>query len=389
MVALHSVKAQTWNSNQTTKVVRYMNKRLYTTPEGVRDIYDGEAKFKLDLEAELRNKLHLYGFEDIETPTFEYFEVFSEERGSVRVRDLYKFFDRDGNTLVLRPDMTPSIARCAAKYFKDETRPVRFCYCGKTFINNHEYQGKQKETTQLGCELINDASVTADAEMIAATIDCLLTSGLTEFRIDIGDVRFFNALITETGLDEDKIYILKNYILDKNSFGLYDFLREENVSEELKNILSDLPNQFGGVECLDNIRSLIKNQDALAAVDHLKSLYELLKAYGFEKYVGFDLGMISKYEYYTGIIFHAYTYDVGESIASGGRYDNLVGQFGKDAAAIGMTIITDKLLLALSRQGLIKKTIINPEIMDAKADPIRAIKKATLARSQGRSCQIQ
>ena len=99
--------------------------------------------------------------------------------------------------------------------------------------------------------------------------------------------------------------------------------------------------------------------------------------------------MISKYEYYTGIIFHAYTYDVGESIASGGRYDNLVGQFGKDAAAIGMTIITDKLLLALSRQGLIKKTIINPEIMDAKADPIRAIKKATLARSQGRSCVIQ
>lgn len=366
-----------------------MNKRLYTTPEGVRDIYDGEAKFKLDLEGKLRNKLHLYGFEDIETPTFEYFEVFSEERGSVRVRDLYKFFDRDGNTLVLRPDMTPSIARCAAKYFKDETRPVRFCYCGKTFINNHEYQGKPKETTQLGCELINDASVTADAEMIAATIDCLLTSGLTEFRIDIGDVRFFNALITETGLDEDKIYILKNYILDKNSFGLYDFLREENVSEELKNILSDLPNQFGGVDCLDNIRSLIKNQDALAAVDHLKSLYELLKAYGFEKYVGFDLGMISKYEYYTGIIYHAYTYDVGESIASGGRYDNLVGQFGKDAAAIGMTIITDKLLLALSRQGLIKKTIVEPEIMDAKADPVRAIKKAMLARSQGRSCQIQ
>ena len=123
-----------------------MNKRLFTTPEGVRDIYDGECKRKLDLEAKLRAKLHLYGFEDIETPTFEYFEVFSEERGTVKARDMYKFFDRDGNTLVLRPDMTPSIARCAAKYFKDETGPVRFCYCGHTFINNSEYQGKQKET---------------------------------------------------------------------------------------------------------------------------------------------------------------------------------------------------------------------------------------------------
>ena len=104
-----------------------MNKRLFTTPEGVRDIYDGECKRKLDLEAKLRAKLHLYGFEDIETPTFEYFEVFSEERGTVKARDMYKFFDRDGNTLVLRPDMTPSIARCAAKYCTDETGPVRFC----------------------------------------------------------------------------------------------------------------------------------------------------------------------------------------------------------------------------------------------------------------------
>ncbi|MBO4922206.1 MAG: ATP phosphoribosyltransferase regulatory subunit [Lachnospiraceae bacterium] len=366
-----------------------MNKRLYTTPEGVRDIYDGEAKFKLDLEAELRHKLHLYGFEDIETPTFEYFEVFSEERGSVRVRDLYKFFDRDGNTLVLRPDMTPSIARCAAKYFKEETGPVRFCYCGKTFINNSEYQGKQKETTQLGCELINDPTVTADAEMIAATIDCLLASGLTEFRIDIGDVRFFKALIAETGLDDEKIYELKNYIVDKNSFGLKDFLREENVSEELKTILADLPNQFGGAECLDNIRSLIKNRDALSAVDHLKSLYELMKAYGFEKYVGFDLGMISKYEYYTGIIFHAYTYDVGASIASGGRYDNLVGQFGKDAAAIGMTIITDKLLLALSRQGLIKKSAMETKVFEAKTDAAESIKKAMEARNRGESCIVR
>ena len=240
-----------------------MNKRLFTTPEGVRDIYDGECKRKLDLEAKLRAKLHLYGFEDIETPTFEYFEVFSEERGTVKARDMYKFFDRDGNTLVLRPDMTPSIARCAAKYFKDETGPVRFCYCGHTFINNSEYQGKQKETTQLGCELINDDSLLADAEMLAATIDCLLAAGLKDFRIDIGDVRFFKALVAEAGLDDDKIQVLKNFIVDKNSFGIKDFLSEENVSEDMKTILTSLPQLFGGVECLDKISSMTDNKDAL------------------------------------------------------------------------------------------------------------------------------
>ena len=365
-----------------------MNKRLFTTPEGVRDVYDGECRRKIDLEIMLRNKLHLYGFRDIETPTFEYFEVFSEERGTLKARDMYKFFDKDGNTLVLRPDMTPSIARCAAKYFKEETDPVRFCYCGHTFINNSEYQGKQKEVTQVGCELINDHSVIADAEMIAVTIDCLLTAGLKNFRIDIGDVRFFKALITETGLDEDKIHELKNFIVDKNSFGLKDFLREENVSEDLKDILTNLPQQFGGIECLDNISSMTANKEALNAIDHLKNLYELMKVYGFEKYVGFDLGMISKYDYYTGIIFQAFTYDIGSPIASGGRYDNLVGQFGKDAAAIGMTIVTDKLLLALLRQGIVDKSKEEFEVIKVNDDAVSAIKKAMNERENGRSCVV-
>ena len=366
-----------------------MNKRLFTTPEGVRDIYDGECKRKLDLETKLRAKLHLYGFEDIETPTFEYFEVFSEERGTVKARDMYKFFDRDGNTLVLRPDMTPSIARCAAKYFKDEKGPVRFCYCGHTFINNSEYQGKQKETTQLGCELINDSSVIADAEMLAATIDCLLEAGLQNFRIDIGDVRFFKALIAESDLDEERIRVLKNFIVDKNSFGIKDLLKDENISDELKNILTNLPQFFGGVDCLDKVSSMTGNKDALLVFDHLKAIYELMKVYGFEKYIGFDLGMISKYEYYTGIIFHAFTYDVGEPIASGGRYDNLVGQYGKKAAAIGMTIITDKLLLALSRQGLLSKDTNKPvEIISSERSQSDAVKRAVELRREGKSCTI-
>ena len=366
-----------------------MAKRVFTTPEGVRDIYDGECRRKLDLEAELRRKLHLYGFEDIETPTFEYFEVFSEERGTVKAKEMYKFFDRDGNTLVLRPDMTPSIARCAAKYFKEETAPIRFCYCGHTFINNSEYQGKQKEVTQLGCEIINDPSVTADAEMLAATIDCLLSSGLRDFRVDIGDASFFNALIAETELDDEKIFALKNYIVDKNSFGVKDILSEENVSEELKKILTHLPQHFGGVECLAEIGSMTTNPEALKALENLKQLYELMKVYGFDKYIGFDLGMISKYEYYTGIIFHAFTYDVGEPIASGGRYDNLVGQFGKKAAAIGMTIITEKLLLALTRQGLLSAENSVPEIIDAQGTESDAIKKAAALRKEGKSCILR
>ena len=365
-----------------------MTNRVFTTPEGVRDIYNGECAGKLDLQSKLRERMHLYGFEDIETPSFEYFDVFSEERGTVKSKNMYKFFDRDGNTLVLRPDMTPSIARCAAKYFKNEDGAIRLCYCGHTFVNNSEYQGKQKEVTQIGCELINDPSVIADAEMLAVTIDSLLAAGLKEFRLDVGDIRFFKALVAEAGLDEDKIHQLRHFIIDKNSFGIEDLLKEENVSDELKEVFAMLPKMFGGPESLDSIEKVTTNKDALAAIEHLKELRDLMKAYGYEKYIGFDLGMLNKYRYYTGIIFNVFTYDIGEPVASGGRYDSLVGQFGKDAAAVGMAIVMDKLMTALSRQGLIERHQKEIKKIPVGDNAIDAIKKAVEMRNNGESCVV-
>ena len=110
--------------------------RIFHTPEGVRDIYSQECSRKQKLQEKLHRVFHQYGFEDIETPTFEYFEVFSKEVGTIPSRDLYKFFDRDGNTLVLRPDITPSIARVAATFLDSKGLPVRLCYNGNTFINH-------------------------------------------------------------------------------------------------------------------------------------------------------------------------------------------------------------------------------------------------------------
>ena len=144
-----------------------MSKKLLHTPEGVRDIYGKEYARKLQVEKKLQESIRLYGYEDIQTPTFEFFDVFSKEIGTTPSKELYKFFDKEGNTLVLRPDFTPSIARCAAKYFCDEKVPLRFSYMGNTFTNTSNLQGKLKEVTQMGVELINDASVEADAEMIS------------------------------------------------------------------------------------------------------------------------------------------------------------------------------------------------------------------------------
>ena len=150
-----------------------MGRELLHTPEGVRDLYGTEYLRRQEVETRLHESIRLFGYRDIQTPTFEFFDVFSRETGTTPDRELYRFFDKEGNTLVLRPDFTPSIARCAAKYFGEERIPLRFSYLGSTFINTSSLQGKLKESTQMGAELIGDPSVEADAEIISLVVKSL------------------------------------------------------------------------------------------------------------------------------------------------------------------------------------------------------------------------
>lgn len=366
-----------------------MNDRILHTPEGVRDIYGSECAYRRHLESGLMDKLKIYGFDPIQTPTFEYFDVFSEERGTVKAKDMYKFFDREGNTLVLRPDITPSIGRCYARYFSNSDKPVRLCYQGSTFTNSSEHQGKPKEVTQIGAELVGDSSVVADAEMIALTVDCLLAAGLNEFQVEIGNVQFFKAIVEEAGIDSEDIRELKNLINDKNSFGLEAFLRKYSLDDKLNSIFSSLPVMFGPFEKLSAFKSMTNNSEAVAAIERLEDIYELMKLYGYERYISFDLGMLSKYGYYTGIIFNAYTYGVGEPMISGGRYDRLMGQFGADAPAIGMGIVADRLMDALSRQniGLFSEDKVRVFTADA-AGAKEELQKVIAARRAGICAEI-
>lgn len=328
-----------------------MKKKLLHTPEGVRDIYNTECKQKSHLQNELLNIFNQYGFENIQTPTFEFFDVFSKEVGTIPSKDLYKFFDREGNTLVLRPDYTPPIARCAAKYYMDENMPLRFCYAGNVFINETAvYQGRLKETTQLGAELIADTKVQADVEMASLIIRLLLQSGLEQFQLEIGQVEFFKGILEEAEFDENTITQVRQLISTKNFFGLEELISKQNINEELKSVFLALPKLFGSVEILKEARTLTKNKRALKALDRLEEIYNLLKVYHLEKFVSFDLGMLSKYNYYTGVIFRAFTKGTGEAIVKGGRYDNLLGLFGKEAPAIGFSLMLDSLFVALKRQ---------------------------------------
>ena len=329
-----------------------MYKSLLHTPEGVRDIYGAEYARKLNLENSLHEVIRLFGYQDIQTPTFEFFDVFSKEIGTTPSSLLYKFFDKDGNTLVLRPDFTPSCARCTAKYFMNETDPIRFTYSGNTFTNTSNLQGKLKEVTQMGAELMNDDSVEADAEMIIMVIEALKASGLSDFQITIGEVEYFKGVCSQAGISESDMARLRDAISAKNYFGAKELLDECGVRRDYAQVLLRLADTVTATDSLPEAKQLVSNDRSLLAVERLEKLYSLLKDCGAEKYVTFDLGLLSKFNYYTGIIFKGYTYGVGDAIITGGRYDKLLSYFGKKAPAIGFVIVVDDLMEALNRQHL-------------------------------------
>lgn len=332
-----------------------MKEALLHTPEGVRDIYHTELWRKEQVESRIEEQMRQYGFLKIKTPMFEYFDIFHKERGTLPSKDMYKFIDRDGETLVLRPDITPQIARCVAKYFRQEEFPVRLCYCGSVFQNYSGYQGKLKESTQIGAELVNGAGAAEDAEMAALMIDCLKASGLTKFQLEIGQADFFRALVEEARMSEEESEELRTLIESKNMFGVEQMMNQKAFSPELKQLFLKLSEQFGGIETVQHMKTITKNERALAALDRLEQVHKALVFYGRELYVTYDLGMLNQYNYYTGVVFRAYTHGTGEAIAAGGRYDRLLGQFGKPAPAIGIAIYSDQLLTALERQELLPK----------------------------------
>ncbi len=328
-----------------------MNRQLHT-PEGVRDITGRECEKKHIIDRTLKETIQSYGYEQLETPTFEFFDTFSRETGTTPSRDLYKFFDREGNTLVLRPDVTPSVARAYANYFSDES-PVRLFYSGNVYINHSSLQGRLKETTQIGAECIGDTSVDADAELVAMAIRSLLATGLKDFTVSIGHINFLKGLIDAyhfSAEEEDAVYDL---IINKNFFGLEELLSQKSVDDELLQLYTSIGRLFDSPEQLAELAGLAEGYPLIAETfDYFKRLYELLCVYGVEQYVSFELGLVSKYRYYTGILFFGYTYGSGEAILSGGRYDGLLSYFGCDRPAIGFAILSDQLSIALERQGV-------------------------------------
>ena len=205
----------------------------------------------------------------------------------------------------------------------------------------------------MGAELINDDSVEADAEMLSLVIEAVKSTGLKDFQLCIGHSDFFKGLCEEAGLEPETEETLREYISGKNYFAAENLLKSEKIEEVYVTALLKVADMFGDIASLKAFKDTIHNEKSLQAVERLEKLYEVLKLYDVEKYVSFDLGMLSQYHYYSGIIFKAYTYGIGDAIVKGGRYNHLLKHFGKNAPAIGFVIVIDDMQEALNRQKVV------------------------------------
>ena len=330
-----------------------MKNTMLQTPEGVRDIYFAECEQKVLLENRLLDVLASYGYHPIQTPTFEFFDVFNKEAGTVSSRDQYKFFDREGNTLVLRPDMTPSIVRCAATYFTDIAMPLRFSYNANTFVNNNSNQGRMKERTQLGAEQIGDASVDADAEMIAVAVRLLLCAGLKEFQISVGHSDFLEGLFEASNVDADTQKELIDLIKNRNFYGVEEIIGKFYLNKDLQFLFGLLRDVQIDGDKIRVARHYARNYPTIdGALERLEELDLVLDYYGVKQYVSYEPALLSRMHYYTGIVFAGYTYGSGEAVVNGGRYDSLMGIFDKESPATGFALIVDRLLDALRHQDI-------------------------------------
>jgi ATP phosphoribosyltransferase regulatory subunit len=244
--------------------------------------------------------------------------------------------------------------------------------------------------TQVGAELFNDDTSDADAEMIAIMVECLLKSGLKEFQLEIGHADIFRGLVEEAGFDEEETQELRRLIVSKNFFGVEELLDKLTAAEPLKEIFRKLPELLGDLpSCVAFVQERTKSERVLGALERLVKVEEILALYGFLDYVTIDFSMLSQYSYYTGVIFRAYTYGNGEALATGGRYDGLVKQFGMDAPAIGLAIVIDQLMLALTRQNLFEDGSLGGTVLLYPQQLRReAVAYAAQCREQGQEIRM-
>ena len=316
-------------------------------PHGLSDLFFGVAARRVRLETLLAGTFSRWGYTRIIPPVFEYYENIAAEAGPQLREELYRFFDREGRTLALRADFTIPIARIVATKLYDLPMPLRFFYSGSVFRHEEPRAGRRHEFTQSGIELIGARTTAADAEVIALAIEGLRAMGLNDFRLNIGQAAYFKALIAGLPLSDEQVGQLKEAIERRAGAQLARILQPLPIDPERKQILLRLPVWRHSERWLDDARALCIDSPTHAAIDDLQAVMARLEADGYAESLSVDLAELRGMEYYTGIVFRGFMPGIGYPIVSGGRYDELIGHFGKELPAIGFALEIERVMMGL------------------------------------------
>ena len=353
-------------------------------PDDVQDYMPRECAIKRGLEEKLRQELKANGFKEVETPAFEYFDVFSKGIGAYMQEKMIKFFDLKGRILSLRPDITVPIARMVGTQDMAAGAPLRLFYIQDAYSAGGYTIAQRGEYTQAGAEYIGRAGSGADAEMIAMAIRMMLVSGVRDFKLDIGQVGYFKGIVEDMGLSDDNMEAIRSLVDSKNSIELEFTLDNLGISGDTKERIMALPGLFGGAEVIAEAERLVSNETSLKALANLSEVYDALCKMGYSKYITLDLGMLHKLGYYSGVVFRGLTSELGFPVLSGGRYDTLLGEFGEPAPAIGFAMGIKRILITLERQGRLDEQTEEYTVIASDMDSIvQANTHADKLRKQG------
>ncbi|MDQ6422769.1 ATP phosphoribosyltransferase regulatory subunit [Paenibacillus sp. LHD-117] len=334
--------------------------KMFEKPIGVKDYLPAAVKKLRHIEREALACMSTWGYEQIITPTMEFYDTVGVA-SSTSDQKLYKLLNNRGTTLVLRSDMTSPIARVVSSLLKESSFPLRLSYHSNVFRSIEEEAGREAEFFQTGVELVGDSSAEADAEVVALAIASLKAAGVKRFKIAIGHVGFLNGLLGEALVDRtEEQELLKACLLGRDYVGYREQLRKLSLEEPVRRELEGILRLRGGSEICDQAMQLRGGETARLAISHLCEIWDVLKAYGVCEHVLIDLTMIGDFSYYTGMTFEGYAADLGFPVVSGGRYDNLLAQFGRPAPATGFALKTTRILelLGAEENGQEERTLI-------------------------------
>lgn len=321
------------------------------TPEGTRDLLFDGCLARRAVEDKLSKLFEGFGYSEVVTPGIEFYDLFIGSSRNFQQESLYKLTDSKGRLIAMRPDSTIPIARLAATRLKDAELPLRLYYNQSIYENNSLLKGRSDEIVQAGIELIGgENGKRADYEVLCTAVEALASFDKDNFRLEIGHIGYFKELVAKLDVDDSVREEIRLLISAKNYPALNDLL-DEVGNNQVTSALKQLPGLFGGVEVFDKAADIYTDDKITGILYNLKEVYNRLSSLGYEGKVSVDLGIVSHTDYYTGIVFKGYLSEIGQSVLKGGRYDKLIGEFGRDCPAVGFGINVDSVARHIEKMG--------------------------------------